>query len=83
MHAQESHPLPEDPALAQVAAVLNDAEHWAWIFDHRWRLVYMTDALRVSFGERWGAGADRHRLPRLRAGGTGSEPRLALRPQHD
>ena len=50
MHSQESYPLPEDPALAQAAAVLRDAEHWAWIFDHRWRLVYMTDALRVSFG---------------------------------
>jgi class 3 adenylate cyclase len=50
MHSRESYPLPEDPALAQVAAVLRDAEHWAWIFDHRWRLVYMTDALRVSFG---------------------------------
>ncbi len=50
MHSQESYPLPEDPALAQLAAVLRDAEHWAWIFDHRWRLVYMTDALRVSFG---------------------------------
>ena len=50
MNSQESYPLPEDPALAQAAAVLNDAEHWAWIFDQRWRLVYMTDALRVSFG---------------------------------
>lgn len=50
MNSQASYPLPEDPALAQVAAVLNDAGHWAWIFDHRWRLVYMTDALRVSFG---------------------------------
>ena len=50
MDSQESYPLPEDPALAQAAAVLNDAEHWAWIFDRRWRLVYMTDALRVSFG---------------------------------
>jgi class 3 adenylate cyclase len=49
MNSQE-YPLPEDPALAQVAVVLNDAEHWAWIFDHRWRLVFMTDALRVSFG---------------------------------
>ena len=50
MHSQESYPLPEDPALAQAAAALNVAEHWAWIFDDRWRLVYMTDALRVSFG---------------------------------
>jgi class 3 adenylate cyclase len=50
MHPQASNPLPEDPVLAQFAHVLNDAGHWAWIFDHRWRLVYMTDALRVSFG---------------------------------
>ncbi len=40
MHSQESYPLPEDPALAQAAAVVRDAQHWAWIFDHRWRLVY-------------------------------------------
>ena len=32
--------------------------------------------------QRRDAGADRHRLPRLRAGGTGGERRLALRPQH-
>ena len=51
MRSQESYPLPEDPALARAAAVLRDAEHWAWIFDHRWRLVYMTDALRVSFAD--------------------------------
>ena len=50
MHAPESYPLPEDPALARAAVVLGDAEHWGWVFDDRWRLVYMTEALRVSFG---------------------------------
>ncbi len=51
MDSQESHPLPDDPALAQVASVMNDAEHWAWVVDERWRLVHMTDALRLSFGD--------------------------------
>ncbi len=30
--------------------MLQEAEHWAWVFDDRWRLAYITDALRVSFG---------------------------------
>ena len=50
MESRESYPLPADPVLAQAAAALRDAEHWAWVFDDRWNLVYMTDALRVSFG---------------------------------
>ena len=49
MESRESYPLPTDSVLAQAAAALRDAEHWAWVFDDRWRLVYMTDALRVSF----------------------------------
>lgn len=46
----EPHPLPDDPALARAAAALRDTEHWAWVVDGRWRLVYMTDAFRLSFG---------------------------------
>ncbi len=43
-------PLPDDPRLAAIAGALNDAGHWATIADRDWRLVRMTDALRLSFG---------------------------------
>lgn len=47
---QESYQLPEDPALAEVAMALRDAGHWGWVVDDRWRLVYVTDDLRLTFG---------------------------------
>jgi class 3 adenylate cyclase len=47
---EESYRLPEDPALAEVAAALRDAGHWGYVVDHQWRLVYVTDELRISFG---------------------------------
>ncbi len=47
---QESYPLPEDPVLAQAAIALRDTGHWGWVVDDRWRLVYVTDALRRTFG---------------------------------
>jgi len=46
----DTYPLPEDPALAQVAAGLRDTGHWGWIVDDRWRTVYATDQLRLTFG---------------------------------
>ena len=42
--------LPEDPALAAMAAALRDASHWAEIVDRDWRLVYSTDDLRRIYG---------------------------------
>ena len=45
-----SYPLPDDPTLATLAAALRDAGHWAQICDDRWRLVYVTDELRRTFG---------------------------------
>ncbi len=47
---QSSYPLPEDPALAEVASALRDAGHWGWVVDGRWHLVYATDELRLTFG---------------------------------
>src|SRR5437016_11944505 len=47
---EESYRLPEDPALAEVAGALRDAGHWGYVVDHQWRLVYVTDELRISFG---------------------------------
>jgi class 3 adenylate cyclase len=62
MEAQGSYPLPENPALAEVAAALNDTGNWAWIVDQRWHTLYVTDEMRLSFGagtERasWAVGA--------------------------
>jgi class 3 adenylate cyclase len=42
--------LPEDPALAAMAVAMRDAGHWGEIVDRDWRLVYMTDDLRLSNG---------------------------------
>jgi class 3 adenylate cyclase len=50
MEGQETCPLPEDPVLAEVAAGLNSAGHWGWMVDPQWRIVFMTDDLRVTFG---------------------------------
>jgi hypothetical protein len=47
---QESYPLPEDSTLAEVAIALRDAGHWGAVLDDRWRLVYVTDEMRLSFG---------------------------------
>ena len=47
----ETMPLPEDPTLAAYAAVLNETGHWATVFDAQWRVVFVTDELRLSTGE--------------------------------
>ena len=48
--AQESYPLPDDPSLAEVAATLRGAGHWGWVMDPEWRVVYVTDEIRLTFG---------------------------------
>ena len=50
MEGQETCPPPADPTLAAIARVLNDGGHWASIVDRNWRNLYMTDALRLSYG---------------------------------
>jgi class 3 adenylate cyclase len=47
----EPLPPPEDPVLAEWAATLNAAGHWAQIYDASWRLVFATDELRLTFGD--------------------------------
>jgi hypothetical protein len=47
----KSLPLPEDPALAGWASALNDAGHWAWVLDATWRYVFVTDEMRLSWGD--------------------------------
>lgn len=50
VEGQGSYPLPDDEALAEMAAALRDTGHWAYVCDHRWNLVYVTDELRRTFG---------------------------------
>jgi class 3 adenylate cyclase len=44
-------PLPDDPNLAAWASALNDAGHWADVYDSGWREVFVTDELRLSLGD--------------------------------
>ena len=48
--ADEPCPLPDDPVLADVASALNEAGAWGFVVDDRWRMVYMTDDIRLSNG---------------------------------
>jgi class 3 adenylate cyclase len=50
MEAPGSLSLPENPALAAMAAALRDAGHWADVVDRDWRLVYSTDDQRRIYG---------------------------------
>jgi class 3 adenylate cyclase len=50
LSGQETCPLPEDPVLTETAVALRDAGHWAEIVDRNWRVVYMTDDLRLGAG---------------------------------
>ena len=51
MEPLETLPLPDDPALASWASTLNNTGHWAWVLDAGWRLVFVTDELRLSYGD--------------------------------
>ncbi|HET9851861.1 MAG TPA: adenylate/guanylate cyclase domain-containing protein [Candidatus Limnocylindrales bacterium] len=45
-----SYPLPEDPALADAASAIRDTGHWGWVVDERWRMMWASDEVRLSFG---------------------------------
>jgi class 3 adenylate cyclase len=47
----KSLPLPDDPNLARWASALNDAGHWAAVYDSGWRLVFATDESRLTYGD--------------------------------
>jgi hypothetical protein len=47
-NGEESYPLSEDPALAQVSAGMRDAGHGGFVVDARRRVVYVTDKPRRS-----------------------------------
>ena len=44
----ESLPLPDHPLLATWASALNDAGYWAVLMDAEWRIVFVTDEMRLS-----------------------------------
>ena len=48
--AQVSYPLPDDPLLADAARAMRDDGAWGQLVDAEWNLVYVTDALRRTFG---------------------------------
>ncbi|MGA7396494.1 MAG: adenylate/guanylate cyclase domain-containing protein [Solirubrobacterales bacterium] len=50
MDAQESYPLPRDPALADAARAIHKTGNWGWIVDDRWRTVWASDDLRLTHG---------------------------------
>jgi class 3 adenylate cyclase len=41
--------MPEDPVLAACATTLDEAGHWAQVFDSRFRLVYVSREMRLSW----------------------------------
>ena len=52
-------PLPDDALLAVYAQALNEAGHWAIVYDTASRLVYMTDELRRSYAGPQGLAVER------------------------
>lgn len=50
MRDYEPYPLPDDPALADAARTIRDTGHWGWVVDDRWRMLWASDELRLSFG---------------------------------
>lgn len=50
MASETSCPLPEDPTLSAIALALNEAGHWAEVFDAAWRCAFITDDARLMYG---------------------------------
>ncbi len=50
MSGRQTYALPDDPALAEVAASLQGSGHWGWVVDPQWRILFVTDELRLTFG---------------------------------
>jgi class 3 adenylate cyclase len=48
----EPCPLPDDPVLASAARALNEAGHWAAMYDAEWRAAYLTEDARRIYGGR-------------------------------
>ena len=78
MEPLETLPLPEDPFVAAAASVLNDAGHWAYVLDAQWRIAFVTDELRLSFGDT-GAAHTPMAISEAPAGHPFSDPVTATR----
>lgn len=50
MTGHGTYALPESPALADIASAIQSAGHWGYVVDDRWRTVFVTDELRLTFG---------------------------------
>ena len=48
IEVDEACPYPDDPVLAELASVLQASDDWGWIVDPRWRLLFITDQVRLS-----------------------------------
>ena len=46
----DGYPIPDDPALAQFAEAFGRAGLWFELVDPRWRLVYVSEDLRLAQG---------------------------------
>ena len=51
MEPLETLALPDDPVLAAWASALNNAGHWAILLDATWRYAFVTDELRLIYGD--------------------------------
>ena len=47
---QETCPLPEHPILAEIASTQNQAGAWCKVFDGEYRVVFITDEGRLTYG---------------------------------
>jgi class 3 adenylate cyclase len=45
----EPYSLPSDATLAAVASAMEGTGQWAWLVDDRWRLAYVTTAVRITY----------------------------------
>jgi class 3 adenylate cyclase len=50
MGIRETCPLPDAPELAAVAAGLRDTGQWGEVVDREWRVAYLSDEMRLSYG---------------------------------
>ena len=46
----DRYAFPDDPALRQVAEAMEGTGQWAFVFDDEWRIVYVTDPTRWTYG---------------------------------
>ena len=47
-------PLPEQPLLCEAASALGGAGHFVWMVDRDWRVVFMSEELRLAWASRNG-----------------------------